>query len=344
MANELQFEKPLTELRAKIEELRRLADAQGIDLSDEIGKLERKAAELAQSIYGELTPWQKVQIARHPERPTTLDYIRGMCTDFIELHGDRTFGDDPALVGGIAKLEGIPVTVLGHQKGRDTKENIYRRFGMPEPEGYRKALRLMKQAEKFGRPVICFIDTSGAYPGVAAEERGQSEAIARNLLEMAGLQVPIVCVVTGEGGSGGALALGVGDRIFMLEHAVYSVISPEGAAALLWKDATQARRAAETMRITAQDLHRFGIADDVIEEPMGGAQKDPALTIARVKEKVLAAVQELLLLPPEQLVAERYNKYRAIGQFRETAGHPAASAKPDTEPPKSDIVESGKVR
>lgn len=317
MASDLQFEKPLMELRAKIEELRRFTEEKGIDFSDEIAKLERKAAELEQSIYGELTPWQKVQIARHGDRPTTLDYIRGIFTDFIELHGDRTFGDDPALVGGIAKLEGMPVTVLGHQKGRDTKENIYRRFGMPEPEGYRKALRLMKQAEKFGRPVICFIDTSGAYPGMAAEERGQSEAIARNLLEMAGLKVPIVCVVTGEGGSGGALALGVGDRILMLEHAVYSVISPEGAAALLWKDASQAQRAAETMRITAQDLHRFGIADGVIEEPLGGAQKDPETMIARVKEYVLAAVKELSLLTGEELVEARYRKYRAIGRYKE---------------------------
>ncbi|MFC4767784.1 acetyl-CoA carboxylase carboxyltransferase subunit alpha [Effusibacillus consociatus] len=337
MAADLQFEKPLTELRNKIEELRKFTEEKGIDFSDEIEKLESKAAELEQSIYGELTPWQKVQIARHPERPTTLDYIRGMFTDFIELHGDRTFGDDPALVGGIGKLEGIPVTILGHQKGRDTKENIYRRFGMPEPEGYRKALRLMRQAEKFGRPVICFIDTSGAYPGVAAEERGQSEAIARNLIEMAGLSVPIVCVVTGEGGSGGALALGVGDRIFMLEHAVYSVISPEGAAALLWKDATQAQRAAETMRITAQDLHRFGIADDVIEEPLGGAQKDPELTISRVKERVVAAIKELLLLPEEELVEARYRKFKAIGEFKEIIPQ-------NVQEIETDIVESEKVR
>ncbi|GAX89470.1 acetyl-CoA carboxylase carboxyltransferase subunit alpha [Effusibacillus lacus] len=335
MANELHFEKPLTELRAKIEELRKFTEEKGIDFTDEIVKLERKAAELEQTIYGELTPWQKVQIARHADRPTTLDYIRGMCTDFIEMHGDRTFGDDPALVGGIAKLDGIPVTVLGHQKGRDTKENIYRRFGMPEPEGYRKALRLMKQAEKFGRPVICFIDTPGAYPGVAAEERGQSEAIARNLIEMAGLSVPIVCVVTGEGGSGGALALGVGDRIFMLEHAVYSVISPEGAAALLWKDASQAQRAAETMRITAQDLARFGIADGIIEEPMGGAQKDPDFTIAKVREKVVAAIRELLEVPVDELVEARYRKYKAIGRFHEEVADKAAL--------NSDVVESEKV-
>jgi acetyl-CoA carboxylase carboxyl transferase subunit alpha len=337
MAADLQFEKPLTELRAKIEELRRFTEEKGIDFSDEIVKLEKKAAELEQSIYGELTPWQKVQIARHADRPKTLDYIQGMCTDFIELHGDRRFGDDPALVGGIAKLDGIPVTVLGHQKGRDTKENIYRRFGQPEPEGYRKALRLMEQAEKFGRPVICFIDVQGAYPGVGAEERGQSEAIARNLIVMAGLKVPIVCVVTGEGGSGGALALGVGDRIYMLEHAVYSVISPEGAAALLWKDAMQAQRAAETMRITAQDLYRFGIADGIIEEPLGGAQKNPGLMIERVKKQVKTAIEELMLLAEDELIEARYQKYKAIGRFKEIAAEQVRQ-------PESDIVESEKVR
>lgn len=319
MAADLHFEKPLTELRAKIEELRNFTEEKGIDFTDEIQKLEKRAIELEQTIYGDLTPWNKVQIARHSERPTTLDYIRGIFTDFIELHGDRTFGDDPALIGGIAKLDGIPVTILGHQKGRDTKENLYRRFGMPEPEGYRKALRLMKQAEKFGRPVICFIDTSGAYPGMAAEERGQSEAIARNLLEMAGLETPILCIVTGEGGSGGALALGVGDRIFMLEHSVYSVISPEGAAALLWKDATQAQRAAETMKITAQDLYRFGIADSIIEEPMGGAHKDPNVVIQRVKEQITKTIGELMVLSSDELVEERYKKYKAIGQYRDVA-------------------------
>lgn len=322
MAADLHFEKPLTELRAKIEELRKFTEEKGIDFTDEIVKLEQKAIELEQSIYGELTPWNKVQIARHAERPTTLDYIRGIFTDFIELHGDRTFGDDPALVGGIAKLDGIPITVVGHQKGRDTKENIFRRFGMPEPEGYRKALRLMKQAEKFGRPVICFIDTPGAYPGMAAEERGQSEAIARNLLEMAGLETPVICIVTGEGGSGGALALGVGDRIYMLEHAVYSVISPEGAAALLWKDATQAQRAAETMKITAQDLYAFGIADGIVEEPMGGAHKDPAATIKSVQEQLLSAVRELLLKPTSDLLESRYQKFKAIGRYQEISSEP----------------------
>lgn len=329
MAADLQFEKPLTELRAKIAELRSFTEDKGIDFSEEIEKLEKKAVEMEQSIYGELTAWQKVQIARHGDRPTTLDYIKGMCTDFIELHGDRTFGDDPALVGGIALLDGIPVTLLGHQKGRDTKENIYRRFGMPEPEGYRKALRLMKQAEKFRRPVICFIDTPGAYPGMSSEERGQSEAIARNLLEMAGLETPIICVVTGEGGSGGALALGVGDRIYMLEHSVYSVISPEGAAALLWKDATQAKRAAETMRITAQDLANFGIADGVIPEPLGGAQKDAELMVNRVKETLKKAITELQPLPTEQLLELRYEKYKAIGQYRE-AGSPKKQPAPET--------------
>lgn len=322
MAADLNFEKPLTELRAKIEELRKFTEEKGIDFTDEIVKLEQKAIDLEQSIYGDLTPWNKVQIARHADRPTTLDYIRGIFTDFIELHGDRTFGDDSALVGGIAKLNGIPVTIVGHQKGRDTKENIFRRFGMPEPEGYRKALRLMKQAEKFGRPVICFIDTPGAYPGMAAEERGQSEAIARNLLEMAGLETPVICIVTGEGGSGGALALGIGDRIYMLEHAVYSVISPEGAAALLWKDATQAQRAAETMKITAQDLLEFGIADGIIEEPMGGAHKDAVVTIQQVKEQITSAVDELMMLPLDELLDKRYRKYNAIGQYQEVSYEP----------------------
>ncbi|MCL6598034.1 acetyl-CoA carboxylase carboxyltransferase subunit alpha [Alicyclobacillus macrosporangiidus] len=317
MPNELEFEKPILELRQKVDELRQLMETTGIDLTEEVAKLEDRLAELSQSVYQGLTAWQRVQLARQPGRPTTLDYIRGLCTDFVELHGDRNFRDDPAVVGGIGLLEGRPVTVIGTQKGRDTKENIYRNFGMAHPEGYRKALRLMKQAEKFGRPVILFIDTAGAYPGMSAEERGQSEAIARNLREMAGLRTPTVCFVTGEGGSGGALGLGVTDRVYVLEYAWYSVIAPESAAAILWKDASQAPRAAETMRITASDLLALGIADEVLPEPPGGAQKDPAAMVARVKEKAIQALEELSRVPIAQLLQARYDKYRAMGSFVE---------------------------
>jgi acetyl-CoA carboxylase carboxyl transferase subunit alpha len=318
MPAELQFEKPLLELRDKIEELKRFTEEKGIDFSEEVAKLEQKAAELERTIYGGLTPWQRIQIARHPERPTTLDYIKSLCTDFIELHGDRTFGDDPAIVGGIAKFEDMPITVIGHQKGGgNTKENIYRNFGMAHPEGYRKALRLMKQAEKFRRPVLCFIDTAGAYAGMTAEERGIGEAIARNLLEMAGLKTPIVSIVTGEGGSGGALGLGVADRVFMLQNAYYSVISPESAAALLWKDATQAERAANTMRILAPDLYEFGLIDGIIEEPLGGVQKAPEQVIRNMRETLHSAFRELLQLSDEELLEQRYQKFKAMGQFTE---------------------------
>jgi acetyl-CoA carboxylase carboxyl transferase subunit alpha len=317
MANELMFEKPLLELQKKIEELRAFSEQSGLDFSEEIAKLEAKAAQLAGNIYTELSPWQRTQIARHSERPTTLDYIRGMCTHFLELHGDRAYGDDPAMVGGIAKIDGIPVTVIGHQKGKDTKENIMRRWGMPLPEGYRKALRLMKQAEKFHRPVICFLDTPGAYPGIDSEERGISEAIARNLIEMAGLRTPIICIVTGEGSSGGALGIGIGDRVYMLENSVYSVISPEGAAALLWKDAGQAQRAAETMKITAEHIYEFGISDGVIPEPQGGAHKDHAATIAAVKEQIVSALHELMKIPIDVLLEQRYQKYKKMGHYAE---------------------------
>ncbi|GIM47110.1 acetyl-coenzyme A carboxylase carboxyl transferase subunit alpha [Collibacillus ludicampi] len=318
MPAELQFEKPLLELRDKIEELKRFTEEKGIDFSEEVAKLEQKAAELERTIYGGLTPWQRIQIARHPERPTTLDYIKSLCTDFIELHGDRTFGDDPAIVGGIAKFEDMPITVIGHQKGGgNTKENIYRNFGMAHPEGYRKALRLMKQAEKFRRPVLCFIDTAGAYAGMTAEERGIGEAIARNLLEMAGLKTPIVSIVTGEGGSGGALGLGVADRVYMLQNAYYSVISPESAAALLWKDATQAERAANTMRILAPDLYEFGLIDGIIEEPLGGVQKAPEQVIRNMRETLHSAFRELLQLSDEELLEQRYQKFKAMGQFTE---------------------------
>ncbi len=315
MAGELPFEKPLVELQDKIKELRKFTEEKGIDFSEEVARLEQKAKDLAEQIYGQLTPWQRVQIARHPERPTTLDYIQRIFTDFMELHGDRLYGDDPAIVGGIAKLDGRPVTVIGHQKGKDTKDNINRNFGMPHPEGYRKALRLMQQADKFGRPIICFINTSGAYPGQAAEERGQSEAIARNLREMAGFGVPILCVVTGEGGSGGALAIGVGNRVYMLENSVYSVISPEGAAALLWKDSSLALRAAESMKITASDLLALGVIDGIIAEPFGGAHRDVQLQAELVKQTLLDGLKQLDGMSREELIQDRYNKFKQIGAY-----------------------------
>ncbi|MGE5704615.1 MAG: acetyl-CoA carboxylase carboxyl transferase subunit alpha [Clostridia bacterium] len=315
MAGELPFEKPLVELQEKIKELRRFTEEKGIDFSDEVIRLEQKAKEMAEQIYGQLTPWQRVQIARHPARPTTLDFIQLIFTDFMEMHGDRLFGDDLAIVGGIAKFNGRPVTVIGHQKGKDTKENIARNFGHAHPEGYRKALRLMQQADKFGRPIICFINTAGAYPGKTAEERGQSEAIARNLREMAGFGVPILCVVIGEGGSGGALAISVGNRIYMLENSTYSVISPEGAAALLWKDAGLAMRAAETMKITAPDLMELGVIDAVIEEPFGGAHKDVAKQAELIREALVAGLEQLAGMTPKELIQDRYEKFKQIGQY-----------------------------
>lgn len=316
MANgHLPFEKPIIELREKIAELKKFTKEKEIDLSEEIATLEAKAERLEKEIYGNLTPWQRVQIARHPSRPTTLDYIQHIFTDFIELHGDRLYGDDPAIVGGIAKLEGMPVTVIGHERGKDTKDKIARNFGMPHPEGYRKALRLMQQANKFNRPIICFIDTQGAHPGIEAEQRGQSEAIARNLREMAGFTVPIICVVTGEGGSGGALAIGVGNRLLMLEHAYYSVITPEGAAAILWRDASEAKQAAEALRLTAGDLLNLGVVDRVIPEPKGGAHRDPETQSVWIKEAILEALKPLLEMDGESLVADRYEKYARIGVF-----------------------------
>lgn len=317
MSKQLPFEKPLVELRQKIEELKRFTQEKGIDLSLEIATLEKKAVKLEKEIYGNLTTWQKVQIARHSIRPTTLHYIRSIFTDFIEMHGDRLFGDDPAIVGGIAKLNGIPVTVVGHERGKDTKDKIARNFGLPLPEGFRKALRLMKQAEKFRRPVICFVDTQGAQPGIEGEERGQSEAIARNLREMAGLTVPVICIVTGEGGSGGALGISVGNRLLMLEHAYYSVISPEGAAAILWRDAAKAQEAAEAMKITADDLERLGIVDEVIPEPKGGAHQDPTSQAHWVREAILRHLEELIALSPEELVTDRHAKFAKIGMFTE---------------------------
>lgn len=315
MPTDLSFEKPLIELRKKIAELKQFTSNEGIDFSSEIKELEKKAIKLEQDIYGNLTPWQRTQIARHGQRPTTLQYIEQIFSDFIEFHGDRFFGDDTAIVGGIAKLNGKPVTIVGHQKGNDTKENIMRNFGMPHPEGYRKALRLMQQADKFNRPIIFFIDTPGAYPGVAAEERGQSEAIARNLKEMSLLKVPMVCIITGEGGSGGALALGIGNHIYMLENAIYSVISPEGAAALLWKDATQAPKAANTMGITAKHALEFGIVDEIISEPFGGAHKDLKVQSEEMKKYLMKSLNELRNLTKEQLIEQRYQKFRMIGKY-----------------------------
>ena len=270
---------------------------------------------MEKEIYDNIKPWDRVQIARHPNRPTTLDYISLLFTDFFECHGDRTYGDDEAIVGGIAKFHGLPITVIGHQRGKDTKENIRRNFGMPHPEGYRKALRLMKQADKFNRPIICFIDTKGAYPGKAAEERGQSEAIARNLFEMGGFTVPIICVVIGEGGSGGALALGVGNHLFMLENSTYSVISPEGAASILWKDSTLAKQAAESMKITAPDLKKLGVIESVIPEVKGGAHKDVNDQAAKIEVVLKKSLKELLAMEEKQLVTHRYNKFKRIGEI-----------------------------
>jgi acetyl-CoA carboxylase carboxyl transferase subunit alpha len=315
MAGEMPFERPLIELRQKIDELQTFSQERGIDFSDEIARLEERYKKLEEEVYAVITPSQRMQIARHALRPTTLDYVQHIFTDFVEFHGDRLFGDDLAIVGGMAKLNGIPVTVVGHQKGKDTKDNIARNFGMPHPEGFRKALRLMRQADKFRRPIITFIDTPGAYPGGAAEERGQSEAIARNLMEMAKFGVPILCVVIGEGGSGGALALGVGNRVLMLENAIYSVISPNGAASILWKDASKADQAAEAMRITAKDMLELEIVEAVIAEPKGGAHRELALQSENIKDALWTHLQELRKLTPEQLREDRYHKFRKIGKF-----------------------------
>ncbi|RTR29623.1 acetyl-CoA carboxylase carboxyl transferase subunit alpha [Robertmurraya yapensis] len=315
MVGELEFEKPVLELRKKIAELKEITKDADVDLSDEIEKLEVRLERLEKEIYENMKPWDRVQIARHPNRPTTLDYIPLLFTDFFEVHGDRTFGDDAAIVAGVGKFQGLPVTIIGHQRGKDTKENIRRNFGMPHPEGYRKALRIMKQADKFGRPIICFIDTKGAFPGKAAEERGQSEAIARNLFEMAGLKVPVICIVIGEGGSGGALALGVGNHLHMLENSTYSVISPEGAASILWKDASKAKQAAEKMKITAPDLKELNVIDEIIPEVKGGAHKDKDIQAQAIHEVILKSLKELLKLSEQELINQRYEKYKAIGQF-----------------------------
>ncbi|WP_141504081.1 acetyl-CoA carboxylase carboxyltransferase subunit alpha [Paenibacillus luteus] len=326
MAGELPFEKPLNDMRQKVTELKTLSVEKGIDFTEEILQLEQKCKQLEEELYSELSPAQKMHMARHHQRPTSLDFIQTVFTDFMELHGDRLFADDLAIVGGLAKLNGVPVTVIGHQRGKDTRENIARFFGSPHPEGFRKALRLMEQANKFKRPIITFIDTKGAYPGKTAEERGQSEAIARNLREMAGFGVPIICIVIGEGGSGGALALGVGNRVLMLENAIYSAISPNGAASILWKDASRADEAAEAMKITAKDLLEFGVIEDIVAEPQGGAHKDLAFQAEQIKVKLWHHLQELRTMSSEQLIEDRYNKFRKVGQFKIVEQPAAASS------------------
>jgi acetyl-CoA carboxylase carboxyl transferase subunit alpha len=315
--NYLDFEQPIAELEAKIEELRYVGDDTEVNIGDEINKLEEKSRSLTKSIFNKLDAWQTSKLARHPMRPYTLDYIDRIFTDFQELHGDRAFSDDAAMVGGLARLDGMPVMVIGQQKGRDTKENIRRNFGMPRPEGYRKALRLMKMAERFRIPVITFIDTPGAYPGIGAEERNQSEAIARNLFEMADLQTPIICTVIGEGGSGGALAIGVGDRVMMLEYSTYSVISPEGCASILWKSADKASDAAEAMGITAAKLKDVGLIDQVIREPLGSAHRDIDETARNIKQALVDSLQKFETMGLEKLIEERYRRLTSYGEFLE---------------------------
>jgi len=311
------FEEPILKLRRRIEELSALPD----DASHrrEVEKLQEKLEKLSREIYANLSPWQKTLVARHPARPYALDYIQALTTDFTELHGDREFADDPAIVAGFANFRGRPVAVIGHQKGRDTKEKVRRNFGMPRPEGFRKALRVMRLAEKFRRPVLTFVDTAGAYPGIDAEERGQAESIAVNLREMASFHVPIIVTVTGEGGSGGALALGVGDRVLMLEHSVYSVISPEGCAAILWKDASRKKEAAEALKLTASDLAELLVIDEVVPEPPGGAHADPAGASAAVGEAIDRHLKEVMDLTPEERRERRYRKFRALGRFETRA-------------------------
>ena len=315
----LDFEQPIAELETKIEELRYVQDDSAVDISAEIGKLAKKSQTLTKDIYAKLSAWQISQVARHPQRPYTLDYISMLMTDFEELHGDRSYADDPAMVGGLARFNGQTVMVLGHQKGRDTKERQYRNFGMPRPEAYRKALRLMKLAEKFGVPLITFIDTPGAYPGVGAEERGQSEAIGQNLYVLAGLKVPVVCTIIGEGGSGGALAIAVGDVTYMLQYSTYSVITPEGCAAILWKDQAKAQDAAEALNITAPKLKALGLVDKVLSEPLGGAHRDHKAVGASVKKAIAESLKELKDLTPAKLVQERQKKLRQLGKFKEIA-------------------------
>jgi len=316
--NFLDFEQPIAELEAKIEELGHVTSDSSVNIQDEITRLRAKSRQLTTTIFSQLTPWQITQLARHPQRPYTLDYISMLCTDFNELHGDRMFGDDLAIVGGMARIDGRPVMVIGQQKGRDTKERVRRNYGMPKPEGYRKALRLMRTAERFGLPVVTFIDTPGAYPGVSSEERGQSEAIARNLFEMAVLKVPIISCVIGEGGSGGALAIGVCDKLIMLQFSVYSVISPEGCASILWKSADKKEAAADAMGLTADRLQKLGLVDEVLKEPLGGAHRDPEATAALLKACVLKQLDELGSLSTDALLAQRERRLAGFGVFTDS--------------------------
>ncbi len=315
----LDFEQPIAELEAKIDELRHVQDGSALDINDEINRLQKKNQEMTKDIYGKLTAWQISQVARHPQRPYTLDYIQSIFTDFEELHGDRAFADDPAIVGGLARFDGKPVMVIGQQKGRDVKERQYRNFGMPRPEGYRKALRLYRMAEKFGLPIITLIDTPGAYPGIGAEERGQSEAIARNLYVMAELKTPIIGVIIGEGGSGGALALGVVDQLLMLQYSTYSVISPEGCASILWKSADQASVAAETLGITATRLKTAGLVDRIVAEPMGGAHRDQESMMQNLRKALGEELKAVDNKPIDQLLQQRYERLMSYGKFQEVA-------------------------
>jgi len=312
----LEFEKPIVELEKKIDELNSLA-RDGLDIGADVAKLESHVEQMRKDIFSNLSRWQTAQVARHINRPFTLDYINLIFTEFVELHGDRNYGDDHAIVGGLARFDGQPVMVIGHQKGRDTKEKVFRNFGMPNPEGYRKALRLMQMAEQFKLPVITFVDTPGAYPGIGAEERGQAEAIARNLRDMASLRTPIIVCITGEGGSGGALAIAVGNRILMLEHSVYAVISPEGCAAILWSDGTKGEQAADALKPTAQDIIKLGVIDEIIKEPVGGAHRNPEATAKNLKKAIARHLTELNTLSTEELVEDRYNKFRSMSRFVE---------------------------
>jgi len=313
----LEFEQPIAELENRIEELRFVQDDSAVDISDEIQRLTKRSQTLTKDIYGKLSPWQVAQVARHPQRPFTLDYIQGLFTQFEELHGDRTFSDDASIVGGLARFNGQACVVLGHQKGRDTKEKIARNFGMPKPEGYRKALRMMKLAEKFGLPVFTFVDTPGAYPGIDAEERGQSEAIGRNLFEMARLRVPVIVTVIGEGGSGGALAIAVGDIIQMMQYATYSVISPEGCASILWRSAEMAPEAADALGITSNRLKTLGLIDKIVPEPLGGAHRDPQAALQSLKKALTEALKQLQEKSPKELVESRLERLMAYGKFKE---------------------------
>ncbi|ACY16154.1 acetyl-CoA carboxylase carboxyltransferase subunit alpha [Haliangium ochraceum] len=315
----LEFERPVFELERKIEELRGMSSEQ-VDMSAEIRKLEQKARKLQNEVFADLSPQQKVQLSRHPARPYMADYLHLLVEDFVELHGDRGFRDDPAIVGGMARFDGREVLVLGHQKGRNTKENVHRNFGMPRPEGYRKATRLMQMAARFRRPILCFIDTPGAYPGLGAEERGQAEAIAKSLEVMAGLPTPIISMVLGEGGSGGALALGVADRILMFEYSIYSVISPEGCASILWRDPAKIPEAAGQLKLTAADLVGLGVCDEIVPEARGGAHRDPAKSASYLRSALKRQLSELEQLDTATLIEQRYRKYRAMGSFLESAG------------------------